>query len=206
LLRKTPPAQLADRYPGTLIGTIGSAALPAPTSLIIVIGRNVADLAHDGSADLVDRISTTAPSSCRGDCALGVGTDSNGITLILSVVAAALLFPVLIFIGGATRLSATRRDQRFAAMRLVGATPGQISVISAVESTVAAGIGAAAGFGLFFALRPVIAAIPFTGEPFYAHDLSLTVVDVLLVAVGIPIGAAIAARIALRRVAVSRSV
>ena len=173
LLRTVPAAQLGDRYPGTLVGTIGSAALPAPNSLIIVIGRTVADLSHDGSADLVNRISTTAPSRCSGDCALGVGYDSNGITLILSVVAAALLFPVLIFIGGATRLSAARREQRFAAMRLVGATPGQISVISTVESVVAAVMGVAAGFSLFFLLRPAIASIPFTGDPFFTSDLSL---------------------------------
>ena len=43
------------------------------------------------------------------------------VDLVLSVVAPALLMPVLIFIGTATRLSAARREQRFAAMRLVGA-------------------------------------------------------------------------------------
>jgi hypothetical protein len=203
LLRKTPPAQLGDRYPGTMIGTIGSAALPAPNSLIIVIGRTVTDLSHDGSVDLVNRISSTTPSSCSGSCALGVGTDSNGITLILSVVAAALLFPVLIFIGSATRLSATRREQRFAAMRLVGATPRQVSVLSTVESAAAAVIGVAVGFGLFFVVRPAAAAIPFTGDPFFTNDLSLNLVDVLLVALGIPLGAAIAARLALRRVTIS---
>jgi hypothetical protein len=202
LLRTTPAAQLGNRYPGALVGTIGSAALPAPNSLVIVIGHSHAELSHDG-AELVARISTTAPSSCSGECALGVGTDSNGITLILSVVAAALLFPVLIFIGGATRLSATRREQRFAAMRLVGATPRQISVISTVESAVAATIGVVGGFGLFFALRPAIATIPFTGDPFFTSDLSLNVVDILLIALGIPIGAAIAARLALRRVTIS---
>ena len=53
------------------------------------------------------------------------GLNSNGIDLILSVVALALLLPVLIFIATATRLSAARREQRFAAMRLVGATPGR---------------------------------------------------------------------------------
>jgi hypothetical protein len=69
------------------------------------------------------------------------------------MVALALLTPVLIFIATATRLSAARREQRFAAMRLVGARPRQISVIAAVESTVAAAGGVAAGFGLFFVLR-----------------------------------------------------
>ena len=203
LLRRTPPAQLADRYRGTQVGTIGSAALPAPDSLIVIVGDSVAELSHQRGASQVSQISTTVPSSCSGDCALGVGTDANGIILILAVVAAALLFPVLIFIGGATRLSAARREQRFAAMRLVGATPKQISVISTVESAVATVIGVAGGFAFFFALRPAIATIPFTGEQFFTGDLSQTPADVLLVALGVPVAAAIAARLALRRVNIS---
>ena len=203
LLRATPAAQLGSRYPGGQIGTIGSAALPAPNSLIIIIGHSAADLSRQAGVHQVASISTTVPSSCTGDCALGVGTNSNGMTLILSVVAAALLFPVLIFIGGATRLSAARREQRFAAMRLVGATPGQISVISTVESSVAAVVGVVAGFALFFALRPAIATIPFTGDPFFTSDLSLSLPETLLVALGIPIAAAAAARVALRRVNIS---
>lgn len=203
LLRRTPAAQLAERYPGRLIGTIGSSALPSPDSLIIIIGRTVADLSKEKNARRVTAISTTVPSTCNGDCAVGVGTNGDGIILILSVVAAALLFPVLIFIGAATRLSAARREQRFAAMRLVGATPRQISVISTVESAVATVLGVAVGFGLFYALRPEIARIPFTGQRFYTGDLSLTLADVLLVGLGVPIGAAIAARLALRRVNIS---
>jgi hypothetical protein len=204
LLHDTSAAQLGDRYPGVQVGTIGSAALPAPNSLIIVIGRTVAELAHQDGVEKVTGISATSPGSCTGNtCAVGVGTNHNGLVLILSVVAAALLFPVLIFIGGATRLSATRREQRFAAMRLVGATPRQISVVSTVESTVAAVIGAAAGFGLFYALRPAIAKIPFTGTPFFTSDLSLSLPDVLLVGLGVPVAAAVAARLALRRVNIS---
>jgi len=119
------------------------------------------------------------------------------------VVTAALLFPLLIFIATATRLSAARREQRFAAMRLVGATPRQVTVISTVESTVAAVIGVAGGFALFFLLRPLLAPIPFTGVPFFVSDLSLNLPDVLLVALGVPLGAAVAARLALRRVTIS---
>jgi hypothetical protein len=203
LLRHTPAAQLGDRYPGAQVGTIASSALPAPNSLIIIIGDSAAELSHQHDVRLVNTISTTVPSNCSGDCAVGVGTNSNGITLILSVVAAALLFPVLIFIGSATRLSAARREQRFAAMRLVGATPGQISVISTVESALAAVIGIGGGFGLFYALRPAIAMIPFTGDPFFTSDLSLSLPEILLVALGIPAAAAVAARLALRRVTIS---
>jgi hypothetical protein len=82
-------------------------------------------------AHLVD---TTPSSSCNGvNCAVREGINASGIDLILSVAALALLAPVLIFISTATRLSAARREQRFAAIRLVGATPRQISLIAAVE-------------------------------------------------------------------------
>jgi hypothetical protein len=202
LLQSTPAAELGQRYPGRQIGTIGSPALPAPDSLIIVIGHAADQLSRVPGAARVTSIGTTPPSSCSGNC-YDIGIDANGIDLVLSVVAAALLFPVLIFIGTATRLSAARREQRFAAMRLVGATPRQVSVISAVESSVAAVAGVVAGFGLFYLLRPALARIPFTGAPFFVADLSLRLIDVLLVAMGIPIAATVTARLALRRVTIS---
>jgi hypothetical protein len=203
LLRSTPAAQLGSRYPGREIGTIGDAALPAPNSLIIIIGRTAAQLAHTPSAVRVTSIATTPPSSCKNACLSGEGENANAIDLVLSVVALAILFPVLIFIATATRLSAARREQRFAAMRLAGATPRQISLIAAVESTVAAVAGMAAGFGAFFLLRIPLASVPFTGVPFFPSDLSLKLPDVLLVALGVPVAAAIAARLALRRVNIS---
>ena len=204
LLRSTPAGELGYRFPGHQVGTIGAAALPAPNSLIIIIGHTAGQLSHVQGAAEVRSISATSPSSCSGaNCAVGAGINAAGIDLVLSVVACALLFPVLIFIGTATRLSAARREQRFAAIRLVGATPRQVSVISAVEATVAAVVGVAAGFGLFFLLRTPLAAVPFTGAPFFPSDLSLSPMDVLAVAIGVPIAAAAAARLALRRVQIS---
>ncbi|GHJ56393.1 hypothetical protein Nm8I071_57000 [Nonomuraea sp. TT08I-71] len=200
LLHTTPAAQLGDRFPGHEVGTIGEVALPSPDSLLIVIGRTPSDMEHLG-ARKATQIMTTSPSVCSRGCYVGINHD--GMALVLSIVAVALLFPVLIFIGTATRLAATRREQRFAAMRLIGATPRQISVISAVESVLAAAVGTAVGFGLFLALRPGLAAIPFTGERFFTADLSLTLVDVLAVALGIPLGAVVAAWLALRRVQIS---
>ena len=114
-----------------------------------------------------------------------------------------MLAPVLIFIATATRLSAARREQRFAAMRLVGATRKQVSLLAATESTAAAVLGVAAGFGIFFLLRAPVAGIPFLGEPFFPADLSLSLPDILAVAIGVPVAAAVAARLALRRVHIS---
>ncbi len=204
LLRSVPADQLGDRYPGHQAGTIGDVALPSPNSLVIVIGHAAAELAHVPGSVEASSIATTPPSGCNGDqCVVGVGINAHGIDLVLSVVALALLFPLLIFIGTATRLSAARREQRFAAMRLAGATPKQISLIAAVESTVAALLGVALGFGVFFVLRSPLASVPFTGTPFFTSDLSLSLPDILLVAIGVPAASAVAARLALRRVHIS---
>jgi hypothetical protein len=212
LLRSTRADQLADRYPGRLAGTIGDAALPSPDSLYIVIGHTPAQMARTPDAIAVTSIATRLPGSYEGGMknpnGLRVrppdeGTEASGIDLVFSVAALALLTPVLIFIATATRLSAARREQRFAAVRLTGATRRQISVIAAVESMVAAMAGVAAGFGLFFLLRIPLAGVPFTSEPFFPADPSLSLADVLLVAIGVPAAAAVVARMALHRVRIS---
>jgi FtsX-like permease family len=220
LMRATPANQLASRYPGQLAGTIGDAALPSPNSLIIVVGRTPAQLAHTLNSVQVTSISTTVPGSlvphaCSSpDCPRVLpsglnynppngGAQASATDLILAVVALAILAPVLIFIATATRLSAARREERFAAMRLVGATRRQVSQLAATESSVAALLGMAVGFGVFFLLRIPVAGIPFIGQPFFPGDLSLSLTDVLVVAIGVPAAAAVAARLALRRVHIS---
>ena len=211
LLRSTPANELADRYPGRLAGTIGDAALSSPNSLVIVIGHTPAQLAGTPGSVQVTSIATMVPG--RFDQRLNpkglaympanAGIESSGIDLILSVVALGMLTPVLIFIATATRLSAARRAQRFAAMRLVGATRRQVSLLAATESTVDSVLGVAAGFEIFFLLRTPVAGIPFFGEPFFPGQLSLSPTDILAVAIGVPVAAAVAALLTLRRVNIS---
>jgi hypothetical protein len=203
LARSAPADELADRYPGHQAGLIGEMGLPAPNSLVIVVGRSEAQMSHLPGAVEVTSLNTTPPSGCGNACQIRGGLGPSGIDFILSVVGLALALPVLIFIGTATRLSAARREQRFAAMRLVGATPRQVSLIAAAESVVAAAVGVAIGFGLFFVLRVPLATIPFTGQPFFPAELSLSLPDILVVAVGVPVAAALTARLALRRVNIS---
>ncbi len=213
LLRNTPADELADRYPGHLAGTIGAAGLPSPDSLVIVVGRTPAQLAHTPDSVQVTSISTTevgwpVPPTEANPKGLTItpadtGGGQNSIDLILSIVAVAILAPVLIFIGTATRLSAARREQRFAAMRLVGATRRQVSLLAATESTLAAVLGVAVGFGIFFLLRIPVAGIPFIGQPFFPAELTLSLADVLVVAIGVPAAAVVAARRALRQVHIS---
>jgi hypothetical protein len=210
LLHSTPADQLAGRYPGRLAGVIGDAALPSPDSLVIIVGRTPAQLAHTPDSVQVTSISTAMPAFEGPVNPQGLdyspadpGGGASAMDLILSVVALAILTPVLIFIATATRLSAARREERFAAMRLTGATRKQVSLLAAIESTTAAILGMAAGFGIFFGLRIPVAGIPFMGEPFFPGEVSLSLPDILAVAVGVPVAAAVAARLALRRVHIS---
>ena len=178
---------------------------------MLIVGRTPAQLAATPDSVRVTSIATTVPGDTRGmvnPAGLSYSPPNGEIPpstsdLILSVVALAVLAPVLIFITTATRLSAARREQRFAAMRLVGATRKQVSVLAAMESTVAATLGVALGFGIFFLLRVPVARLSFIGEPFFPAELTLSPADILLVAIGVPAAAAVAARLALRRVHIS---
>ncbi|MFF2624611.1 FtsX-like permease family protein [Kitasatospora griseola] len=200
LVDELPPAQLGDRFPGHRIGILGDAALPAPDSLLALVGRTPQELSGQLGATTVDQVAAIAPEKCA-KCVVGI--KANGVDLILTVVTGALVFPVLILIGTATRLNAARREQRFAAMRLVGATPRQVSTVSAVEATVAAALGVLLGFLPYLALRGPVTNAKLTGAPFFASDVALTPVQIAAVAVGVPLAAAVAARIALRRVQIS---
>jgi hypothetical protein len=200
LIRSVPGNELRDRFPGRQVGTIGAAGLASPNSLVIVIGHTARQLSQLNGAVEVNAIRRT-PATCYA-CQSGVGSKPI-LRFILAGGAIALLLPVLILIATASRLSAARREERFAAMRLVGATPHQVSVISAVEATVAAFAGVAIGFALFFAFRPLLTHVPFGGAPFAPGDLSLDAIDVALAVVGVPIAAVASARLALRRVQIS---
>ena len=200
LLRSEPANELRDRYPGHQIGTIGAAALPSPNSLIIVIGHTARQLSQAPGAVEVGAIQRT-PANCYA-CQNTIGSGPV-LQFILAGGAVALLLPVLILIATASRLSAARREERFAAMRLVGATPRQISVVSAVEAVVAAVAGVAVGFALFFVFRPLLYHVPFTGAPLAQGDLSLHWIDIVLAVIGVPVAAVVSARLALRRVQIS---
>lgn len=114
-----------------------------------------------------------------------------------------MLLPILVVMGTATPVAAARREQRFAAMRLVGATPRQITVISTVEACMAALFGALLGIGLFYGVHPALTHLDFTGQRFASEDLSPGVVAFVVVALGVPVTAAISSRIAMRRAQIS---
>jgi cell division protein FtsX len=193
LLASVPPQQLADRYPATTVATVGDPALRYPDQLVVVIGYTPAQLAGQPGVEQVRSIETQPRS---------VSLTRFG-RVVLGIAAAALLVPILVLVATATRLSMARREQRLAAVRLVGATPGQIHLAGAVEAALAALTGTALGFAGFAAARPYAARWAIDGSPFFPQDLSLSWTSGLLVGVGVPVLAVLAAAAALRRVQIS---
>jgi len=110
---------------------------------------------------------------------------------------------MLVLISTATRLAADRREERFAALRLVGGTPADIRVIASVEAMVSAFLGAVLGTVIFLLVRPALAGAALIGTPYFESDLTPTIWGYLAMLVGVPVAAAVAALISLRRVQVS---
>jgi hypothetical protein len=193
LLRTVPRDELGARFPGTQIGTIGPQALSGPDELAIFIGYQPAQLAALPNTMTVDRIATAEPQQVF----------SPYFKVAFIVGALAVLFPMLILIGTATRLAASRREERFAAMRLVGATPRQISVIASIEAFVSGLIGVVLGIGIFAAVRPALANASFLGTRYFADTVTPTAAGYVGMLVVVPVAAAVAALVSLRRVRIS---
>lgn len=193
LLAQVPAQQLADRYPGRVVATVGDAALKYPSQLVVVVGYTPAQLRGQPGVDEVRSVESQ-PSS--------VSLTRFG-RVVVGIAAAALLVPILVLVATVTRLSAARREQRLAAVRLVGATPGQVHLAGAVEAALAAVGGTVLGFAGFAVARPYAARWPVDGFPSFPADLRLSWLAGALVGLGVPVLAVAVAATALRRVRVS---
>ena len=122
----------------------------------------------------------------------------------LAVIALALLVVPLVSLGGAAaRLSARRRDDRLATLRLLGATPAAVSALAVIESAVLAAVGAVAGVVVYLAIVPLLGLIEFRGQPLGASGVLLPWPMLVAVPFGIAALAAVSAVLGLRQVVIS---
>src|SRR6185369_15432956 len=97
-----------------------------------------------------------------------------------------------------------RREQRYAALRLVGATRGQVVLMATTETAFAALAGAAAGWLGYLLARPVIAAeVTFEGSHFIAEDVHAPAAQQALILLAAPLLCAAATVLSLRRAQVT---
>ena len=190
LLKTVPADELGDRFPGQQAGLLGDAALSGPDELAIVVGYSPSRLAALTGTVQVSRIAS-APQL--------MGT-TNLYRLGFGIAAVVVLFPLMILINTATRLAATRREERLAALRLVGATPRQVNVVASVDAVVTASAGVVIGVLAFLAIRPLLESISFSGVQFFGYTVTPTLWGYLAMVVLVPLLAALSSLVSLRRV------
>jgi hypothetical protein len=193
LITTVPAEELRARFPGKMIGTIGQAGLSGAEDLAIYIGQTPDQLNTISGTAWVRSINSTPGRqvwSAFFRYAFGVGV-------------LAVAFPMLVLIATATRLAADRREERFAAIRLVGGTPGDIRTVAAIEAMISSFLGAVIGTVIFLLVRPALASAALVGTRYFESDLTPTVAGYVVMLVGVPVAAAIAALVSLRRVQIS---
>ncbi|MFC4336685.1 FtsX-like permease family protein [Salininema proteolyticum] len=199
LLEQFPDEQLADRY-GEVTGTIGDDALTGPGELLVVVGRS-----YDGTAMTANRDMFGEPTARPfGSFAEGgTASEYKMYRALMGLATVFMLVPVLIFGAAIARLSVARKDRRLASMRLMGATPGQVRGITALETSMLALVGSAVGAAAWSALAPLLTRIEIDGTTWFAGDLWMGALPLLGCVLAVPLLVAISAVVGLRRTVVS---
>lgn len=192
LMAELPADRLADRFPSAPSGTIGEDYLAGPDELVAVVGL---------PEDEMRRLGPMVIHRIRTDPAPYQFTDF--LRVVLGIGAVGLLMPVLVFVSTSTRIGAVRREQRFAALRLAGATPRQTNVLAAVEAGAAAAVGAVLGGAGYALLRPSVARIEIDGHRSFVEDVWVAPWLLALLLLAVPALAVLAATVSLRRLQIS---
>lgn len=129
LINSVPADQLGDRY-GTLAGLIPGSALASPDSLVVIAGQPLEELAANSSAQVVTEFTGYA---CGGN------QNYQTVAIIGSI---AILLPVLLLMSIVTDLGAAERRERFATLRLIGATTRTVARIAVTETAITSLVGA----------------------------------------------------------------
>lgn len=129
--------------------------------------------------------------------------ETGQLYLALAAIATALLVVPLVSLGGsAARLSARRRDERLATLRLLGAPASTVAVMTVAESSLLAAVGALAGIIGHLLLIPMVQLIPFRGRAL-GGSVWMGPGPIALVALGVVLLAAVSAMLGLRTIVVS---
>ncbi|WP_432956151.1 FtsX-like permease family protein [Micromonospora haikouensis] len=111
-----------------------------------------------------------------------------------------LALPVLALAGQCARLGAPARDRRLAALRLAGATPGQVTRLAALETGVASLLGTVGGLVVFLVAHELLDRPAADGRLALPTDVLPSPVALTATVLGLPAVAAAATALLLRRV------
>ncbi|MFD8143312.1 FtsX-like permease family protein [Streptomyces sp. NPDC059708] len=193
LLRSDDGALLRDRLGARIGAVIGDAGLSGPAELSF----------YQGAESLPE----PGPGEFRVQRVTGFGEPDRPelspvlmLTVLLTFVA--LLLPVAVFIAAAVRSGGERRDQRLAALRLIGADGRTVRRIAAGEALAGAVAGLVLGSVFFAAGRALAGSLSLGQRSVFPADLTPAPGLVVLVALAVPAAALAVTLFALRRVVI----
>ena len=188
-----PDEHLEYRY-GTLIGELPESIIPSRDDFYVVRGvnypiRNGNIYLWDDSSDS-ELASTGTPIQDLAhydfsNYAVDDYFDSASYNITKAVIYAGiiiLLFPVIMLVSIATRLGSVQREQRYAALRLIGVTNGQVTGIIATESFISTLIGIVVGWALYLLARPLLFDFAISESRFWPSAVAVTTVQSLVIA------------------------
>src|SRR5690606_13375870 len=114
-----------------------------------------------------------------------------------------LVVPLFVLGTAAGRLATTYRDRRLAAMRLVGATPGQVRAITMFETMLVGLGGALVGTAVYILTLPLAARVEATGGAWFVGDLWVGWPIVAATLVAVPVIVCFSALLGLRKLIIS---
>ncbi|MDT8910518.1 ABC transporter permease [Amycolatopsis sp. PS_44_ISF1] len=190
LLNTTPADQLGDRF-GRPVAALGEQALRYPEQLVAFVGHNPGEGAGGTAKNSLRPVSAFPTRQAQPD---GLLTMLSGVGIIV------LLVPSLVLVASSARLTAARRERRLAALRLAGATPGQVLSMVAGETVLSAGVGAVLGLGISPALHGLATFVPWAGGTWLAADFSRPAGLTAFIVLAIPALVVLAGVLGLRRV------
>ena len=179
LIASAPADQLGDRY-GEQAGTLSDDAVEGPDSLVAVIGMDQWQILARQGPGMPPQVVTEL---------VGYDYASQVWRIVAAIGAIATLVPVLLLIAIVTDLGAAQRAERFATLRLIGATPGQVARIAATETAATTLLGALLGVGAYLALIPVAARIVISSSRFFPRDLLASPVVIAATVLGTALSA-----------------
>ncbi|HMR97278.1 MAG TPA: ABC transporter permease [Microthrixaceae bacterium] len=203
LIASHPSDQLGDRF-GQVVGRIGAAGVAHPDELVAVVGATPDQLGpatSSGSPNAVlapDRPGDTVPVASFDTT--GADRDLMMYRSFALVAVVLVVVPAVVLIGSSARLTAARREQRMAALRLAGATSGAVRLLAVAETTVGAAIGAVIGIGSAMAVSGLLVDIAMAGGRWFPADIRLPASSALALFVATIAVCAAATAVSLRRV------
>lgn len=174
-MNEHPEYRLEDRFGTKDRGDLPPQLTAGPDDLLVFRGRALPD-----SGTRISDFTQGEPESLR----------VSQIIMYLGLIV--VIFPVLMLIAISATLGSVQREQRYAALRLVGATSRQIANIMVVEALVGAVLGYLVGVFGWLAIRPIYPMIPIDGERLWADSFGVSPLQagvIALVAAGLVVAA-----------------